>query len=143
MTTATVIKGIAPYKFREVHEGDQVLVYRNLHKTGGKIYSIQCDNHVAGHTKNLIIANVKAVIRKAGHRKAVESGVRNVHAFLKGEAVQSIPQEVLRGLVFKELTYNPFKMSTFQDLQGNEVITADYVRITDGVIEFANREVQV
>lgn len=76
---------IIPFKNRVVNKEKPVYAYRNLNaKSNDERYSIMQNGLVVGHTDRVHIFSAKFVIRKSGKRKAIITGKRNVHGFVKG-----------------------------------------------------------
>ena len=61
---------------------------------------------------------------------------KNVHAFVRGTVTPfgGLQREVLYRKCRRKITYDPYKMSTFQDEDGNAVYEADNVLISKGVV---------
>jgi hypothetical protein len=106
----------------------RVRVYRNLHN--GKL-SIKYKNTVVGYCDFITLKNPKYIISASGKKRAIETRIRNVHAFVEGEIAfiagfcsfknRQLPEiyEVLYGdpLCSSLVKYNPFVEDgfTFQD----------------------------
>lgn len=71
------------FKGRSFNPRASVLVYRNLNRKG-QWYSVMQGGRVVGHTRFLAIHAPTFIIRKAGMERALKTGQRNVHAFVKG-----------------------------------------------------------
>ncbi|AOZ61321.1 hypothetical protein SEA_DARTHPHADER_81 [Mycobacterium phage DarthPhader] len=95
----------------------RVFVYKNLHqsrKNGQPWYSIQAlegdfKGRVIHRSGNVLLANAKGVVRKAGRERVLREGRKNVHAGMVGELISILP----RDFVGTEITYNPYKYETF------------------------------
>ncbi|UJD20920.1 hypothetical protein SEA_ZIMMER_82 [Mycobacterium phage Zimmer] len=95
----------------------RVFVYKNLHqsrKNGQPWYSIQAlegdfKGRVIGRSGNVLLANAKGVVRKAGRERVIREGRKNVHAGMVGELISVLP----RDFAGTEVTYNPYKYETF------------------------------
>lgn len=61
-----------------------VWVYRNLMRSDGSWYSIMQRGVVVAHARRIALAPARFVVRPAGRRRALETGVKNVHAFVVG-----------------------------------------------------------
>jgi hypothetical protein len=72
---------IAPFKKRRVNYRKPVEVYRNLLRDS---YSVRQGGLVVGHTKAIMICDATFVVNAAGHKRYKDSGVRNVHAWVRG-----------------------------------------------------------
>lgn len=96
--------------------GKRVEVYWNLHK---KIWSVRHKGKVLGHNELVIIDNPQFAVQPAGRDKVLKEQRKNVHAFVRGELLESIEwgnhrlacQNCKNGWV--EITYDPYKYSTF------------------------------
>lgn len=75
---------IEPYRRRELKLDQDAWVYRNLMRTAGVWYSIVQRGLVVGHTKEIALTDVHFVVREGGRRRVLETGVKNVHAFVVG-----------------------------------------------------------
>jgi hypothetical protein len=62
------------------------------------------------YTDRLILSDVKFIVRPAGRRKAIETGHRNVHAFVTGKPVDNAD-----AYWYRRAIYNPFKYESFVD----------------------------
>ncbi len=60
----------------------RVRVYRNLHN---HLLSIKCGSLVIGHCLSITLVRPKFIVLAAGKKKAIETNIRNVHAFVEGE----------------------------------------------------------
>lgn len=102
---------------RELKEGETVKVYRNLNRSCWSVRDSK--DHVIAHADTLILENVKFVVRKAGKKKAQETGQRNFHAYAKGEYKENAPVikggSKLTGFCPRILaTYSPFVTCGFR-----------------------------
>ena len=59
----------------------RVEVYKNLRK---QCYSIRQKGKVIGYALVLAMSNVDFVVQQGGRKRVLESGQKNVHAFLRG-----------------------------------------------------------
>lgn len=88
-------------------------IYRNLHVKGH--FSIRYKGKVIYHCDSMMAENVEFKVNQKGKQKAIEGGVRNVHAF----AVCDVAPEA--GIWHKhagmgwwrKITYNPFSEAGF------------------------------
>lgn len=81
---------ISPYKKRKVDLRQPVTVYRNLNRQGpGVWYSIRQKGVVVGHAQYITLEYCLFVVNESGRRRALISGRRNVHAFVKGCLVEN------------------------------------------------------
>ena len=72
-----------PFKGREIDYDKPVEVYRCLNRKG-KIFSIRQNGLVVAHTGAFILKDCELIVNKAGKKRSMETGERNVHAFIKG-----------------------------------------------------------
>lgn len=75
---------ITSFKNREIDFEKPVKVYRNLTRKG-KIYSIQQNGLVVAHGTCITMSNCKFKVNASGKKRALETGIRNVHAFIEGK----------------------------------------------------------
>lgn len=111
-----------------------VWAFRNLHHTG-VMWSVRHKGLTIMHTPEIILKNCTFPIWKSGQAKVRNTGQKNVHAFVKGEMIVE-PTEIYQ--LYKKLKksknyayYNPFKNDTFIQSDGNELITANYVLLSN------------
>jgi len=111
----------------------KVAVYYNLHK---HTFSLQSRNkedygRVIDHIDHVILKNVKFTVREAGRQKVLNEKKKNVHSFAVGELVSRVGLD--RGPVV-EVTYNPYKYSTFVVKDTEEPIEqAEYAVLRIGI----------
>lgn len=106
---------IEPYRRRLLKFDQDAWVYRNLMRTTGVWYSIVQRGLVIGHTTEIALTDVRFIVREGGRRRVLETGVKNVHAFVVGRVVPGyrpyafdLPQHSpLRG------RYNPRELESF------------------------------
>ncbi len=79
---------IKPFKDRWIDTDRPVEVYRNLNNREFS-FSIRQDGLVVGHTNGVCLRDVEFVVRKAGQRRVIETGRKNVHAFARGHLTES------------------------------------------------------
>jgi hypothetical protein len=89
----------------------RVAVYFNLHRN---IFSIQSREKgdygkVIAHKDSVVIKSPKFVVRQAGREKVLRDKTKNVHAFVVGYLVDAVATTNSS----KDITYNPYKYSTF------------------------------
>lgn len=96
--------------------GKRVEVYWNLHK---KIWSVRHKGRVLGHKELVVIGDPEFAVQPAGRERVLREQRKNVHAFIRGELLPSPVCGVGTGEAFAhlngwvEITYNPYKYSTF------------------------------
>lgn len=67
--------------------GQVVRVHWNRHR---KLWSVLARGDPARHATFLVLAGCKFVVWRGGHERYRREGVRNVHAFVKGEIVDEV-----------------------------------------------------
>ena len=122
---------ITSFKNREINFDKPVKVYRNLTRKG-KIYSIQQNGLVVGHGTCITMSNCKFKVNPSGKKRALETGIRNVHAYIEGnialkgvmgttaqeaeERNDQLPAKITyypfdkKGFVCKNLTIDPYEV---------------------------------
>jgi hypothetical protein len=99
-----------PFKGRILLSDEPIIVYRNLNRKG-KVYSIKQGNWVVGHATNLVMHDCEFVVNKAGKARAIKTGQRNVHAYIKGFLNKDHPQINPDSDIFtdyRKIEYKPF-----------------------------------
>lgn len=94
----------------------KVDVYWNLHK---KTFSVR--NRQTGlvelHSDLVEVFDATFVVQPAGREKVLETGRKNVHAFVRGVLGGFIPENDVDYWLPNEAKYNPFKRGTFVDAE--------------------------
>lgn len=102
----------------------RVNVHRNLTWAKGQGFSILDSSFkVIDRKMFVVLADCTFVVHPSGNRRAVETGHRNVHAFVRGELLSStnlVPHDKPAGVV--EVSYNPFDTRGFYTIDDNEEI---------------------
>ena len=101
--------------------------YRNLTKGG---FSTKLRGIVSTRFSEGYLLNVSLKVSDAGNKRAVSSGVRNVHAY----AVSNYPPvsvEIINVDQMKEIKYNPFRGNSFT-LDGNPIHHVNVLYFKDG-----------
>ena len=103
-----------------------VNVHRNLNWMGGQGFSILDRSfRVIDRRLWVVLADCTFVVHPSGQRRAMETGHRNVHAFVRGELVSStnsVPNQKPDGLT--SVGYNPFEEGGFYTTDDNVEIWA-------------------
>lgn len=101
--------------------GRDVDVYWNLHK---KVWSVRdrATRLVIAHLDGLVLRDVTFRVSAAGNARVRREGRKNVHAFARGTIVWPGPEETYRLRDVVQVTYNPFKFTTFIVQDTNEPI---------------------
>ena len=105
----------------------KVEVYKNLRK---QCYSVRQKGKVIGYALVLAMSNVDFVVQQGGRKRVLESGQKNVHAFLRGdihlcksdESKFDLPYNLQSSIYdsfhshpmdWLDFNYNPFVSDTF------------------------------
>lgn len=112
----------------------RVSVHRNLTWMEGKGFSIlDSTMRVTDRKLYVLLSDCTFVVHPSGKARAVETGVRNVHAFVRGELIYSSNDR--RGFNLPDtadvVNYNPFNNMGFT-VDDKEVWSADRVWFCDG-----------
>jgi len=127
-------------KRENLHHGDRVEVYRNLHNDSFSVRLLRPSpsgpihrgrrlkgtviRHVPNH-EALYLQNVKFAVQPAGHARVLHEGKKNVHAFVRGTVVKvhqkgwkgEYPsyqfEETYKEKCTQEAYYNPYKFNSF------------------------------
>ena len=91
----------------------RVYVYFNLHN---KIGRVRQSGRPVEHHKNICLRDVRYLVQPAGRKRVLATGVKNVHAGLSGYMIDSVPVPAISF----DVTYNPFKYSSFVDTEDKE-----------------------
>jgi len=101
----------------------KVDVYVNLNRDCVSVRSRESEDYgtVVAHEPKVHLRDVEFVVQEAGRQKVVEQGVKNVHAFVRGEWDEK--RNVVDGIY---VTYDPFEYEQFYspDVQ-SYVVSAD------------------
>jgi hypothetical protein len=93
-----------------------VYVYRNLKhgRTAEPLYSVMQNGRVVGRVHNILLTDVRFVVREAGRQKVLQEGRKNVHAFAKGKIAGSAMGIDKNGPDLPvRVSYNPYKADHF------------------------------
>lgn len=90
-----------------------VFVYYNLHKKTFSIKSLEGDRKgkVIGYSNQLILLNAKFNVSENGRLRVLKEKRKNVHAGIIGE--WNPEQQIELNTRGREITYDPYKYSTF------------------------------
>ena len=97
------------FKNRKINYDEPVKIYRCLNKKG-YVFSIMQNNLVVAHTNFFVVKNPKFKINESGKIKAIQSKIRNVHAFIEGYLGEI--EDILNCFSWT-LLYEPFKNKGF------------------------------
>lgn len=102
---------VYPYKHRTIDLEKPIMVYKNLNNG---MYSVKQSGLVVAHAERLCLKDFECVINESGRKRAVRTGERNVHAFIKGKYTTSgMGTSAERNDLPAVIRYNPFKNKTF------------------------------
>lgn len=114
----------------------RVSVHRNLTWNAGRGFSIlDSSMKVVDRKLHIVLTDCTFVVHPSGKKRAVETGHRNVHAFVRGELVHAgntttgfvLPSDVV------EVSYSPFDNTGFYTVNDNvEIWGASRVWFTEG-----------
>ncbi len=106
-------KSFQPFKGRTLEKGQHIEVYFNLHKG---IFSIRDmrTGFVVGHAPRVWMYHCSFKVSEAGRQRVLESGRKNVHAFVRGYFEGFGPPDNIGG--WNPFTYIPYSMKHFQDV---------------------------
>lgn len=120
----------------------RIRVYRNLNN--GKLSLLHKSlGRVLGYAESVLLTDVKFVILPGGKRRALETGQRNVHAFVEGDVLAAkefifkpgvpeeyhVPDWVDRNDFRIPLTYRPFSELGFVDVLGQEHLSSHMAEV--------------
>ena len=109
-------------------------VYYNLHKKCFSIRSLEKEDYgkVVMHANEVVMDDVKFVVREGGRKQVLREGRKNVHAFVRGTLVDAC---VKKGPItqhyakvdnsykpFYRATYNPYKYDSFVNIFTEEPV---------------------
>ena len=130
--------------------GEKVEVYRNLHKDcfsvrkRGKVIGYIYDDGLHYRDIEIHLTDVKFVVQPSGRCKVLRERKKNVHAFVRGIVTPfgGLQREILYKKCSRRITYDPYKMSTFQDKDGNSIHESKNVIISKGIVYFEPKILQ-
>lgn len=86
---------------------NRVEVYWNLHK---RLFSVRKGGKVVEHAERVILTGASFDVQPSGRARVLESGRKNVHAFVRGERVDTAP---VRGRFLGRVEYDPEAAGSF------------------------------
>lgn len=111
----------------------KVDVYRNLNKDCFSVRSRETNNYgrVVGHCESITIVDAEFIVQKSGQKKVRKTGIKNVHAFVRG--VRDDTKTITGGQT--HVRYNPFETDHFVDDSGEHIFSAACVSLSgNGVV---------
>lgn len=106
-------------------------VYRNLRTD---TWSLREGGRVVDHPEVVCLTDVRFVVQPAGRERVRREGRKNVHAFVRGNVVDSFEYwwNPIYNYRFRRATYNPYQHDTFVDsLTGEPVLTSAFARLDE------------
>lgn len=100
-------------------------VYKNLRKN---CYSVRYKGRVIHYAQNYQLRNCKFVVQPAGRKKVIETGHKNVHAFVRGLWCRLPKLSNIK--TARKVRYNPFKMENFEFEDGSVCFESEFVWLT-------------
>jgi hypothetical protein len=123
------------FKDREIVGGKWSEAYYDLHD--GK-FSMCQSGLVVVHADNIWLKDCKLAVQPSGNAKVRETGVKNVHAYVRGHYMDhdiDFPEDYTRYLFqmgYRLAYYNPKKVTSFVDWDtGKELYEASAVVLID------------
>lgn len=111
-----------------------VRIYFNLRtKTLSLQTKVNGQWKVTAHPFTAYLKNVKFKVSEAGRQRVLQQRRKNVHAFVTGELIDSLPKNYDK---FDSARYNPYELEKFQS-SGKYIDGADYA-ILNGRQVFVN-----
>lgn len=106
---------------------ERIYVYRNLHYRNQVIWSLRsCKTGlVVAHEPRVYLSMPKFCVGSKGNQKVRREGRKNVHAGVRGVQLKNKP----RNVNWKKAYYNPYKVDTFVDENGNPLFEARYAML--------------
>ncbi len=103
----------------------RVDVYFNLHRRLFSVRALEGEykGRVIGHVDKCAIQDAKFVVSEAGRQRVIHEGVKNVHAYIRGERIED-PNEFIETLMplaggddgaLRKVSYDPHLDRTFID----------------------------
>ena len=117
------------FKERKIDPEKAVKIYRCLNRKG-HIFSIKQGDLVVGHTDNIVLKDCWFKVNKYGKQKAIETGIRNVHAFVIGRITNNIESDAMY-----DLKYNPFSDNGFYTEEHGKAVYSPKMIIKNGTIK--------
>ncbi len=117
--------------------GLEVEVYKNLHNGLWSVRSKKT-KRILGHAGTVLLDGVKFKVSESGRKRVIESGQKNVHAFVIGKLVAFDGLVSVVHLDFDDLhqvRYNPFLFWSFvKSKDETPIYSADGCLMVEGVV---------
>lgn len=115
---------------KPLKRGMRVEIYWNLHRHVYSVKSLERGGsygHVVAHGDLFLLERCKFVVRPSGRKKIVDTGVRNVHAFVRGHLLDDNKDK----LQFDDTAYySPFVTETWVNSEGGVLTSCAEVLLT-------------
>lgn len=111
----------------------KVFVYWNLHKGLWSVKALSGPDkgRVVARVDKLTLANVTTRVSEAGRQRVLRERKKNVHAGIVGyTTITASFEDDLIQSKGRQITYNPYKNSTFVYMDGSEFHSADWAVLT-------------
>lgn len=108
----------------------RVEVYRNLHTGTWSVRDLEPGSPTRGrvidHPGSVILDHPEFVVQPAGRERVRREGQKNVHAFVRGELVDEVPEFSVE--IGEQVTYNPYKNDSFV-LKSRQHVPVNFARL--------------
>lgn len=122
---------LTAYNGRTLSKGTKSSVYFNLHR---KLFSVKQGGTVRGHGDTVKLHNATFKVSESGRQRVLKEQKKNVHAFVEGELGTYNGDSVVG---YRKAYYNPYKVSTFVDMETHEPVKhADEVILSGRTIYY-------
>lgn len=130
---------IIPYKhrIRNLDYGCPVEVYRNIAKKG-VWYTIRQSGCVVAHADEVNLINAEFIVQQGGRKRVKKSGVKNVHAWVRGELIKVRGETECHPF---QVVYNPKRYKTFRRLDTKKPVKAANFVVLNAFGVFADNTV--
>lgn len=110
------------YKNRVIDKNKLIQIYRNLNKKG-VIYSVRQSGKVVAHTNTIVIKNCHFKINEGGKQRYLETGRKNVHAYIEGylATIQEIELVVSYQIKYNIKSETGFRI-LFSDIKSCKIV---------------------
>lgn len=100
------------YKGRKIDFSQNVEIYKNLHKG---LFSIRQNGKVVAHVASFSMIKPSFKVNEKARLKVIESGVKNVHAFIIGKLIEidCTDNDLIISNPHTRIRYNPYHFSSF------------------------------
>ena len=110
---------------RTLDVGDKIDCYRNLRKPG--YFSCRKKGLVCGYGKLIILKNPEFIVSQAGYERFKRQGVRNVHAWVRGQLCGILDGSELPFSKALSVTYSPWVNNYFYEVTSKSQVMPFHV----------------